>query len=91
MSGTYEKVGGWVVGRVWMTSPQRLNNDEGHIVPRRPMTMTDYTQLFFVLYWLWMKLYGFANFVEQHVVSSEYTGISYVVWLLYIEAFMWLI
>ena len=26
-----------------------------------------------------MKLYGFANFVEQHLVPYEYTGISLVV------------
>ena len=26
-----------------------------------------------------MKLYGFANFVEQHFVPYEYTGISLVV------------
>ena len=33
------------------------------------MVMTDYVQLFiFVLYWLLMKLYGFANFGEQHLV-----------------------
>ena len=44
------------------------------------MMMTDYVQLFvFVLYWLRMKLYGFANFVEQHFVPYEYTGISVVV------------
>ena len=60
-------------------------NDEGHIVPngfddvRRPMMMTDYAQLFvFVLYWLQMKLYNFANFVEQHFVPYEYAGISWV-------------
>ena len=34
-----------------------------------------------------MKLYGFANFVEQHLVPYEYTGISLVV----IEAFKWLL
>ena len=40
-----------------MPWPQTLNDDEGHIVPngsediRRPITMTNYTQLFaFVLY-----------------------------------------
>ena len=49
--------------------------------------MTDYEQLFaFVLYWLWMKLYGFANFVEQHLVPYKYAGISLVV----IEASKWL-
>ena len=37
-----------------------------------------------------MKLYGFANFVEQHLVPYEYASISLVVieasmWLLYIE------
>ena len=52
------------------------------------MMMTDYTQLFvFVLYWLRMKLYGFANFVEQHLVPYEYTGISLIV----IEASKWLL
>ena len=62
------------------------NDDEGHIVPngsanvRRLMTMTDYTQLLvLVLYWLHMKLYGFANFVEQHLVPYKYTAISLVV------------
>ena len=50
--------------------------------------MTDYIQLFaFVLYWLWMKLYGFANFVEQRLVAYEYAGIS----LLAIEASKWLL
>ena len=50
--------------------------------------MTDYAQLFvFVLYWLRMKLYVFANFVEQHLVSYEYPGISLVV----IEASKWLL
>ena len=40
------------------------------------MMMTDYAQLFvFVLYWLWMKLYDFANFVEQYLVPYEYAGI----------------
>ena len=34
-----------------------------------------------------MKLYGFANFVEQHPVPYEYTSISLVV----IEASMWLL
>ena len=35
----------------------------------------DYVQLFvFVLYWLRMKLYGFANFVEQHLVLYKYTS-----------------
>ena len=63
-----------------------LNDDEGHIVPngsddvRRVMMMTDYTQFFvFVLYWLQMKLCGFANFVEQHLVPYEYAGINLVV------------
>ena len=52
------------------------------------MMMTDYMQLFvFVLYWLWMKLYGFSNFVEQHLMSYEYVSISLVV----IEASMWLL
>ena len=42
--------------------------------------MTDYAQLFvFVLYWLQMKLYGFANFVEQHLVPYEYASINLVV------------
>ena len=69
-----------------MPWPQRLNDDEGYIVPngsddvKRPMMMTDYAQLFvFVLYWLWMKLYGFANFVEQHLMPYEYTSINLVV------------
>ena len=45
--------------------------------------MTDYVQLFvFVLYWSQVKLYGFANFVEQHPVPYEYAGIS----LVFIEA-----
>ena len=44
------------------------------------MMMTDYTQLFgFILYWLQMKLYGFANFIEQHLVPYKYAGISLVV------------
>ena len=36
-----------------------------------------------------MKLYGFANFIEQHLVpyNYEYAGISLVV----IEASMWLL
>ena len=52
------------------------------------MMMTDYTQLFvFVLYWLRMKLYGFANFVEQHLVPYEYASINLVV----IEAPKWLL
>ena len=55
---------------------------------RRPIMMTNYTQLFvFVLYWLLMKLYGFANFVEQHLVPYEYASISLVV----IETSMWLL
>ena len=33
-----------------------------------------------------MKLYGFADFVEQHLVPYEYAGISLVV----IEASKWL-
>ena len=50
------------------------------------MMTTDYVQLFvFVLYWLRMKLYSFASFVEQHLVPYEYTGISLVV----IEASKW--
>ena len=40
----------------------------------------------FVLYWLRMKLYGIANFVEQHFVPYEYAGISLVV----VEASKWL-
>ena len=52
------------------------------------MMMTDYTQLLvFVLYLSLMKLYGFVNFVEQHLVPYEYAGISLVV----IEASMWLL
>ena len=52
------------------------------------MIMTDYAQLcVFVLYRLLMKLYGFANFVEQHLVPYEYASISLAV----IEAFMWLL
>ena len=34
-----------------------------------------------------MKLYGFANFVEQYLVPYEYASISLVV----IEASMWLL
>ena len=34
-----------------------------------------------------MKLYGFANFVEQHLVPYEYAGINLVV----IEASKWLL
>ena len=34
-----------------------------------------------------MKLYGFVNFIEQHLVSYEYARISLVV----IEASMWLL
>ena len=34
-----------------------------------------------------MKLYGFTNFGEQHLVPYEYTGIS----LLVIEAPKWLL
>ena len=67
---------------------------DGHICTNEPddvrcsMTMTNYAQLFnFVLYWLLMKLYGFANFVEQHLVPYEYASISLVV----IEASMWLL
>ena len=78
-----------------MLWPQRLiNDDEGHIVPngfddvKRPMMMTDYVQLFvFLLYWLRMKLCGFANFVEQHLMLYEYAGISLVA----IEASKWLL
>ena len=80
--------------RLWIPWPQRLNDDEGHIVPngsddvKRPITMTDYLQLFvFVLYWLWMKLYSFENFVEQHFVPYEYTSMGLVV----IEASKWLL
>ena len=52
------------------------------------MMMTDYAQLFvFVLYRLLMKLYGFVNFIEQHLVPYEYASISLVV----IEASMWLL
>ena len=39
------------------------------------MMMTDYVQLF--VFVLRMKLYGFANFVEQHLVFYEYAGISW--------------
>ena len=50
--------------------------------------MTDYVQLFaFVLYWLRMKLYGFANSVEQHLVPYKYAVISLVV----IGASKWLL
>ena len=63
-----------------------LKDNKGHIVPngsddvRCPMMMTDYTQLFvFVLYWLRMKLYGFANFVEQHLVLMN---MLVLIWLL---------
>ena len=52
------------------------------------MMMTDCTQLFvFALYLLLMKLYGFANLVEQHLVTYEYASISLVV----TEASMWLL
>ena len=52
------------------------------------MMMTNYVQFFvFVLYWLRMKLYGFANFIEQHLVPYEYAGISLAV----IEASKWLL
>ena len=34
-----------------------------------------------------MKLYGFANFVEQHFVPYKYASISLVI----IEASMWLL
>ena len=34
-----------------------------------------------------MKLYGFVNFIEQHLVPYEYTSISLVI----IEASMWLL
>ena len=54
----------------------------------RLMMMTDYAQLFvFTLYWLLMKWYGFANFVEQHFMPYEYASISLVA----IEAYMWLL
>ena len=44
------------------------------------MTMTDYAQLFvFILHRLLVKLYGFANFVKQHLVPYEYASISLVV------------
>ena len=74
---------------------QKLNDDKGHIVPNGSddvwhpmMMMSDYAQLFiFVLYWLRMKLYGFVNFFEQHLVPYEYVGISLVV----IEASKWLL
>ena len=48
--------------------------------------MTDHVQL---LFWLLMKLklYGFDNFVEQHLVPCEYASISLDV----IEASMWLL
>ena len=52
------------------------------------MMMTDYEQLFvFVLYRLLMKLYGFVNFVKQHLVPYEYASIKLVV----IEVSMWLL
>ena len=61
-------------------------DDKGHIVPngsndvRHLMMMTDYVQLFvFVFHRLWIKLYGFANFVEQHLMPYEYLVL---VWLL---------
>ena len=41
----------------------------------------------FALYWLRMKLYGFTNFVEQHLVPYEYASIDLVV----IEASKWLL
>ena len=50
--------------------------------------MTDYVQLFvFVFYWLQMKLYGFANLVEQHLVPYEYASIN----LFVKEASKWLL
>ena len=53
-----------------------------------PLMMIDYAQFFvFVLYWLRMKLYGFANFVEQHLVPYEYASINSVI----IEASKWLL
>ena len=52
------------------------------------MTMTYYVQfLVFVLYWLLMKLYGFVNYVEQHIVPYEYASISLAV----IVAALWLL
>ena len=42
-------------------------------------SVTDYVQLFvFELYCLQMKLSGFANFVEHHLVPYEYVGIGLV-------------
>ena len=72
-----------------------LNDYKEHVVPNgsddvRCLMMIDYVQLFvFVLYWLRMKLHGFANhyFVEQYLVPYEYAGISLVI----IEAFKWLL
>ena len=52
------------------------------------MTMTNYVQLFvFALYLSLMKLYGFVNFIEQHLVPYEYASISLVI----TEASMWLL
>ena len=76
-----------------MPWPQRLNDDERHIVTngsddvKHPIMMTDNGQLFvFVLYRLRMKLYGFAIFGEQHHVPYEYASINLVV----VEASKWL-
>ena len=44
------------------------------------MTMTNYVQLFvFALYLSLMKLYGFVNFIEQHLVPYEYASVSLVI------------
>ena len=51
------------------------------------MRMINYVLFVFVLYWLRMKLYGFANLVEQLLVPYEYAGISLVI----IEASKWLL
>ena len=48
-----------------------------------PMMMTDYTQLFvYIVMKLLIKLYGFANFVDYHLVPCECASIG----LLVIEA-----
>ena len=58
-----------------MTIKDIIIAPNGSDTVRRLMMMTDYTQLFvFVLYWLWKKLYDFANFVKQHIVPYEYAG-----------------
>ena len=79
---------------IMMPWPLRLNDNDGLICingsddVRRQMMMTNYAQLFvFGLHWLQMKLYGFADFVEQHLMPYEYAGISLAV----IEASMWLL